>query len=63
MWICELAQICVFLSLGCQGISSATVDIIVTLGSYRAPFHFLNSLRTCMKSFFLRRSENVDVSQ
>ena len=42
---------CIFLSLGCQGISSATVDLIVTMGSYRALFHFLNSLQTCMKSF------------
>ena len=33
--------------------SSATVDIIVTMGSYRAFVRFLNSLRTRMKSFFV----------
>ena len=33
-------------------ISSATVDIIVTRGSNGALVHFLNSLRTRMKSFF-----------
>ena len=39
----------------CQGMSSATVDIIVTMGSYRALVYFLNSLRTHMKSCFLHR--------
>ena len=33
--------------------SSATVDIIVTMGNYRALVRFLNSLRTRMKSFFV----------
>ena len=31
---------------------SATVDIIATMGSYRGLVHFLNRLRTRMKSFF-----------
>ena len=41
-----------FLSLGCQVVSSPAVDIIVTMGSYRALVHFLNSLRTSMKLVF-----------
>ena len=40
-------------SIGCQGISSATVDIRVTMGSYRALVLFLNSLQTRMMSFFV----------
>ena len=43
-----------FLSLDCQGIVSATVDILVTMGSYRALVHFLNSIRTRMKSVLRR---------
>ena len=34
-------------------VSTATVDVIVTMGSYRALVRFLNSLRTRMKSFFV----------
>ena len=47
-WTRELAETCFFLSLGCQGISSSTVDLIVTMRSYRALVRFLNSLRTRM---------------
>ena len=55
----------------CFSVSKVSRDIkhysryhrLVTMGSYRAIVHFLNSLQTHMKSFFCVVREHVNASQ